>query len=834
MVVNFYLNGGGFLKRAFLSHNVADKEYVSRVAKELGYNGGIIDSSHFKEGYDFREQIKNYLKQSDIFVLFASKESLNAPWVKYEMNLAELAILNRDVSNILVLLVDKDLKHSDLPDWLQYSLVKYVETPKIAANMIQSFLEENSHRLYIGRGQDHEKFDNHYFSSDKDARNLVFFGLNGIGRRSFAKQVIKHNFNQDLATEYEIEESAPLIALYRDLLIDFFVISDVSDFEISKAAFESLSLENQVNEILKYLIIFSKHKQVPVFVDNGGMLDSEGMYKTEIIELMKKINETDNLFVAYIQNRNPRGYEYINLYFVSYVPELTSESTEHFLRQYCNSFFNLSLSKNECREVSQHIGGYPPTVEIAANEINRYGIDFIIANPRILLRYNSGAFDNYLEDVVEKKDEYLLKLLNNFGGLNLTVIMSLIDEPLESVYRLVDLSVISVSNESKIYYVSNPISSAIGEKFGIFTRQDYKKIALILKEKYKTNDIIPDIRTLDVMIFSILRAEMDKELEEFQSLILPSDLLKSAKNAYHYKDWATARNLFGQLLKLDSDNISAVEFMIRSKIRLNENTDEDFIRLKRLSKEKYTVVLAFKKMKETKFDAAIELYEEVRSKGYTPPSIYRDLGECYYQTDQPDKVQSILNEGLIKTKFKNRFMLDLAAKNAIKQDKFTEAESYIDYLEKVDNQGSVMHRKASLKLKEGNLREAEKYASLAVQEPNSRSEFFFLLANIYINLGELEKADSVLKKTIEQFSFINIKSDSGYLNLKCLYYIKKENLKKSKEYLSKINSQKDFLELQFYKLVLKDFRAPLPDRIEAEQKIEKLEKKEYNTVVVDV
>ena len=95
MVVNFfYLNGGGFLKRAFLSHNVADKEYVSRVAKELGYNGGIIDSSHFKEGYDFREQIKNYLKQSDIFVLFASKESLNAPWVKYEMNLAELAILN--------------------------------------------------------------------------------------------------------------------------------------------------------------------------------------------------------------------------------------------------------------------------------------------------------------------------------------------------------------------------------------------------------------------------------------------------------------------------------------------------------------------------------------------------------------------------------------------------------------------------------------------------------------------------------------------------------------------------------------------------------------------
>lgn len=824
------------MKKAFLSHNSADKEYVLRVAKELGYNSGIIDKYHFEEGYDLREQIKNYLKESDLFVLFASKESLKAPWVGYEMNLAEIALLNRDIANVLVLLVDKDLDYSDIPQWLQYSLIKYVETPKIAAGLIKNLMDDNSQNLYIGRGEENEKFDKHYFSSGRDSRNLVFFGLNGIGRRSFAKKIIKQNFNQNLAVEYSIEEPKPLVSLYRDLLIDFFLISEISEFDKYRDSFESSSIEMQADEIVKLLNIFSKHKQVPILVDNGGMLNDSGEYREEIIELMKKVKETENLFVTYIQNRNPRGYANNILYFVSFVPELSTDSTEHLLKQYCNTFYGIGLTKNESIEISKYIAGYPPTVKIAANEISSYGVDYIIDNPSNILRYNSGVFDSYLDNMVEEEDHYLLKLLNNFGNLNLAVIMSLIENPTNSIRRLIDLSIISVNNESKSYYISSPISNTISEKFGILTKRDYRKIVLTLKDKYKVNDKIPDVKTLDVIIFSILRADMSKELIEFQKLILPSDISKTARNAYRNKDWVTAKNLYYQLLQLEEENLSALEFFIRSKIRLKENTDRYIRRLKYLSKEKYLIVVAFKNMKEGKFNDAAKLYEEFRESYYTPAYVYRDLGECYYQLNNLDKVREILNEGLAKTKFKNKFMLDLAAKNAIKQDNFAEAQAYIDYLEKVDNYGSVLHRKASLALKEGKLEAAKQLAEEAVKDPNSRREFYLLLANIYISLGELSQADNILGQTLEKYKNINIESDNGYLNLRCLQYMRNKNINKAKGYLEKIDSPSDFIQFQYYKLMLEDPLLSLPDKIEAEQLIKKLEKKEdmSSIIVVDV
>ena len=276
--------------------------------------------------------------------------------------------------------------------------------------------------------------------------------------------------------------------------------------------------------------------------------------------------------------------------------------------------------------------------------------------------------------------------------------------------------------------------------------------------------------------------------------------------------------------------------MIRSKIRLKENTDRDLSKLKILSKEKYLIVLAFKKMKEGKFEDAARFYEESRKLYYAPPYIYRDLGECYYQLNELDKVREILKEGLVKTKFKNKFMLDLAAKNAIKQDNFTEAQSYIDYLEKVDNHGSVLHRKASLKLKEGKLEDAKRFAEGAVQDPNSRREFHLLLANIYISLGELNLANDILEQTLDKYKNINIESDDGYMNLRCLYYLRDKKIKEAKSYLEKISNPSEFIQVQYYKLMLEDPLLPLPEKIYAEQKIEVFEKKgdSASLIVIDV
>ncbi|MBP1044631.1 tetratricopeptide repeat protein, partial [Vagococcus sp. BWB3-3] len=767
------------MKRAFLSHNGADKPFVLDVYKELGHVNAVIDSHQFIEGVDLRNQINTYILNSEVFVLFASKESLSAPWVTYELNIAEMAVLNRDIANILVILIDKDITHANLPKWLQNSLIRYVETPKIAASLIRSILETKVESLFLGRGEDQEKFARHYFSSDRNSRNLVFFGLDGIGRRSFAKYIVKQNFNLLLSSEYQIEGSKSLISLYRDLLLDSMTGLSISKIDENIRCFSELELAEQVSEILNYLNNFAKHNQVPILVDKGGMLNSEGEFKTEILELMNQINKTDNLFVMFLLTRNPRGYNN-NLYFVSFVPPLSLESSAQLLKQYCNVFHSINISKEDSNTVGDYIAGYPPAVRIASNDIHLYGIDMVKESPVNLIHYNKGVFDEYINNNIKKEEEYLLKIINNFGSLSLKILMNLVPDSNKLINRLIDLSIVTLNVDSQSYSISTPVVNALNQRYGVLNKNDYKSIVGRLKNEYLNSDNVPDIKTLDVLIVCLLRSDVNNGLDKFKKLILPSDIYKSAMSAYKSKDWLTAKNLFEKLLKLDKDNISALEYYIRSKIRLKENTDADLRKMHDLSIEKYLSICGFKYLKAGKFTLAAEKYENVKKNYYASPYIYRDLGECYYQLGELDKVREILNEGLVKTNFKNKFMLDLAAKNAIRQNNFDDARSYLGQLEQVDTQGSVLHRKSSLYSKEGNLIEARKCAEQAVSQENSRREFYLLLANIHISLGDLVSAKKTLDETYEKYRQLNIGSDNGFLNLMCLYYIRTKNMTKSR------------------------------------------------------
>lgn len=451
-----------------------------------------------------------------------------------------------------------------------------------------------------------------------------------------------------------------------------------------------------------------------------------------------------------------------------------------------------------------------------------------------LIRYNSGVFDEYILKNVHKNEEHLLKIINNFGELSLTILMKLLPKLENELSRLIDLSIVTLNSDSKTYSISSPLKSALNSKFGVLSKKDYKNIVDILKKDYGSDNNVPDVKTLDILISSLLRADVNSDLEEFQKLILPSDISKNAHNAYKSKEWLVAKDLYEKLLKLDPDNLDALEFYIRSKIRLKEKTDNDLKRLHSLSIEKYLNVSAFKYMKSGDFVRAAKNYEKVKDNYYAPHYVFRELGECYYQLGELDKVRNILNAGLIKTSFKNKFMLDLAAKNAIRQNKFEDARGYIEYLEKVDNPGSVLHRKASLLSREGKFSEAKKLAEEAISDPNSRREFYLLLANIYINLNELDNAQKILNETHEKYKHLNISSDNGFLNLKCLYNIRKKNLKEAKEILDRINPTSEYLQLKYYHLVLETMDSSLLERIQAEQKVEELNNHEDSLIFIDI
>ena len=69
-----------------------------------------------------------------------------------------------------------------------------------------------------------------------------------------------------------------------------------------------------------------------------------------------------------------------------------------------------------------------------------------------------------------------------------------------------------------------------------------------------------------------------------------------------------------------------------------------------------------------------------------------------------------------------------------------------------------------------------------------------------------------------------------------MYYLRDKKIKEAKSYLEKISNPSEFIQVQYYKLMLEDPLLPLPEKIYAEQKIEVFEKKgdSASLIVIDV
>ena len=76
--------------KLFLSHNSADKPFVRKVAEELQTIelDVWLDERKMKTGDSITDGIEEGMSSYDAFLIFLSRKSVNAPWVKEELRIA--------------------------------------------------------------------------------------------------------------------------------------------------------------------------------------------------------------------------------------------------------------------------------------------------------------------------------------------------------------------------------------------------------------------------------------------------------------------------------------------------------------------------------------------------------------------------------------------------------------------------------------------------------------------------------------------------------------------------------------------------------------------------
>ncbi|WIG58338.1 MAG: hypothetical protein OJF49_001084 [Ktedonobacterales bacterium] len=106
--------------RIFISHSASDKDFATRVVRNLRDNttDPWIDHEHIISGEDIFQSIGEALDTMDLFIVLFSKKALDSGWVREEVEQAKLLEIQKKRSLIMPFIID-NTSFRDLPWFLQ-------------------------------------------------------------------------------------------------------------------------------------------------------------------------------------------------------------------------------------------------------------------------------------------------------------------------------------------------------------------------------------------------------------------------------------------------------------------------------------------------------------------------------------------------------------------------------------------------------------------------------------------------------------------------------------------------------------------------------------------
>lgn len=758
--------------KAFLSHSSLDKPVVRKIKEKIQRIWTYFDEDCFEPGEDFRSAIVERLSNTNLFVLFVSKSSLDSAWVKFEIDEAYWQTIKRNNISVLVLTLE-DVSLSAIPAWMQKAKFEAVHSPKQAAQIIRNMLFDSvsmSGGVYIGREADILKFNNDLIQyKDKVPNVFAITGLNGIGRRTFIKDIFEKRFALPFIAQFELSGTEGLIELYRKLLDEN--IENLSSERINElySWFLSASPQDQSSEVCRVLALHSSNRTCPIIVDNNALLKDDGYYRPDILHMLKTFShDYPDCYLVLVHTRLPKlDYNDEGLAHLCRLNALDESS--------CYALFDALLKRqavetpdqSQVKEIASYLEGYPPSIYNAVKACSLEGVDLVCSDKRALLDFQERIFKDFLDKLPFSDAEWnVLTALYNMGNISIAPLAEVLDSTLEDVAQLLkkvyEYNVV-VCTEG-LYSIAPPMRVAIERKLRHYTPNDFAKISrkLIARFWNQHQESSISFSLIDTMIYAVLRSGQDDELMKFKNYVLPSHLLEAAEKANRDMQWEQAERYARKAIELDQDLLPAhillFKVLVRQEnghTRAEKNREEDkILEILQAAHSKETDYLeGFRNLKRHRYYDAIKALQRAILSGDSSIPTYRDLAECYYQVNEVEKAQeqidNIMSSG--NRKINNAFILDLASKIAISQEKFDKVTELLDKQSLVDHPENVEHRKATYEIKKGNYPKAFEHATNACNGERALPQMHLLRMNIAIHLEDWKTAEEEYKKIDELY-----------------------------------------------------------------------------------
>ncbi|MBN3950106.1 MAG: TIR domain-containing protein [Nostoc sp. NMS7] len=769
------------IAKAFLSHSSKDKEFVTAVANELGRQHCIVDKQVFETGTEFKQSIQDGLDSSSVFVLFASKNSLLSDWVNFEVEEAWYKKLERNLQKSLVSIITDSIDIEQLPIWLKRAKIQRGNVAKSVAREIRTHLDqlrEERKNPFVGRTGDIQTLQEALTPADVEFPPHVFFvtGLPGIGRRSLIQQVVEDSLGlKPLKSPFRLGEGFSIQDICSSVAnLNEPYTTDLRFQQIMREI-QALSKEEALDRTLVNLRRMTNNGELPIFLDEGGLFDSDGNLSEPIQSIIQKLSLNDEAYIAFVSNRRPlNGNQSIVRIRLN---PLKTEDQKLLIRTLDRKYLRVSstrqksLKSNEISELAAYTAGYPPSAYAAMEQVEEYGIDIVLADKNRFVELRIDQFlKHFSKEKLSESEKDILRLLASYSPLPLRVITLTVLQDIiitsNNLARLIDLSFVVV--EDGLYRVSDPIEDAAIKAFGL---TGFEVIKILVKSIIDLIDD-PNYEEQRLDLHRILyRASWylkDKKIQR-KVIFLFTDLIKTIKSLYdherNYPKVIEATEVALNNCKNKSDYETVISYRAKAFIHQEkwQEAEQEIQKFKEYAPlRNFYYLEGFLNRKQRKNQDAIDFYLESRRYGRDDEALNRELGHCYFFVGNYEKANECVQKVLQRQQDKKRvnfYALDLQAQIAIALGDVNLAKRSIEQLQYID-ESAHYYRKSRFEFLLGDKYVAEQDAEKAKSSDNNpRFQTLAHLALCKIVNGKVDEAESILNEIERNQQFGAINSD---------------------------------------------------------------------------
>lgn len=791
--------------KAFLSHSSKDKEIVAAVARELGRQFCFYAEQAFTTGDEFKASIERGFDDSSVLVLFASRSAMESIWVKFELEEAWFQRLHGTLVKSLVYIIDSSVKTDDLPDWLRRALIRKEISPKVIARDIRSHLDEllrqRQNPYFVGRREEIAELEEALMPFDGSSPPHAMFigGLPGVGRRSLVRNSTTSILNFKKHIEILIGEGDSI----NDICIS---VADRVEPYATRDGFErivhqirDLSDDEATQRTMNNLRAMSKSGELPIFIDEGGILDSEGYVREPIQTILRALAPNDDAYIFLVSSRRPQNLLDIAIPSIHLSP-LKEDENKRLISMLANKS-GLQISSSEISALSEYVAGYPPAAYFAIQQAKYYGLNLVLSYKARLVQFRTSVFLKHLAKLnLAAEAQNLLRLLAAYSPLPLIVMSKVLNiEPeilQETIIQLVDLALVIVTDDG-FYQLADPVSGAAEAAFGFPTEIQHKSLANVLNE-FLFTELPSDLHRLALsrVLFRAALMARDEAIAD-SAFHFANDLIRLTEKLYHERRYSEAIKVGYMALEERPDSINARSYLIRALIQEEkwEEAGEMIRKLQSYAPNRDVYFLSgFLARKHGDISKALDAYKEAQRLGRRGVDLSRELAYCYFIEGDLEQASKYIEEALDRHS-DNRFIVDLWAQIATSKGDETAARQALGRLELVDNPLYYHHRASRIALAFNKLQEARDQAKLAANS-SEHPPFEVLAQLIYceIELGDTDEAAELLTSLDQRFG--NIRRDIR-LGLRCRLEIARGRYSEALNLSERITDKNTF----FYKKI---------------------------------